>query len=295
MSGNPLSRRVRLARELEKLRAAQGLKLADLAARSRVSASVINRLEKPAENLTRKTSLLAVRGLLGALGVERGSARWNELDMCAEDGARTIWCDNAASGLPKTRQYAFAVAEFNADGIIDYGAALLPGPVQTAEYARYRAQVGTDGVDVDVEAVVAGRMRRQQQILDGSTRYEVVLEEQTVRRWPVPPGIMLDQLRHLLDLAQRPDVSIRMLRVDAQVANGCGAAPRTPYAIYSYPDPDDPKVVTVDTVTADLLITKVADVAGYAQVHERLRRAALSDADSAVLIREVANKLAASV
>jgi transcriptional regulator with XRE-family HTH domain len=295
MAGNPLSRRVRLARELDKLRTAQGLKLADLAARSGVSASVINRLEKPAENLTRKTSLLAVRSLLAALGVERGSNLWNELDMCAEDGARTIWCDNVESGLPKTRQYPFGVAEYYADLIRDYGAALLPGPVQTADYARYRAQVGTDGEDVDVEAVVAGRIRRQRQILDAPTRYEVILEEQTVRRWPVPPDIMLDQLRHLLDLAQRPDVSVRMLRVDAQVANGCGAAPRTPYAIYTYPDPDDPKIVTVDTVTTDLLITKVSDVDGYAQVHERLRRAALSDADSAALIREVADKLAASV
>ncbi len=106
----------------------------------------------------------------------------------------------------------------------DYGSALLPGPVQIADYARYRAQVSADGPDVDIDAIVAGRLHRQHRILNSVTRYDLVLEEQTVRRYPVPPPVMLDQLRHLLELTSRPNVSIRVLPVDAQVAN----RPRAP-------------------------------------------------------------------
>lgn len=295
MAGSPLSRRIRLGRALEKLRVEHGDTLASLAARADVSTSVLSRMLNPTENVARKPTMLAVRKLLDALNVERGGDLWQELDACAEDGAQAGWWDKSTYARMGERQKTFAVAEFGAAAVLDYGASLLPGPIQTADYARFRAQVGTDGQGVDVEAIVAGRMRRQQAILNGSTRYEVVLEEQTVRRYPVPPPVMLDQLHHLLELTNRPGVSIRLLRVDAQVANGCGAAPRTPFAHYSYPDADDPKIVTVDTVTADLLVTDVDEVDGYARLHDRLRRAALSDADSADLIREVAGKLAASV
>ncbi|MFY1686514.1 helix-turn-helix domain-containing protein [Plantactinospora sp. WMMB782] len=304
MAGNPLSRRIRLARELGRLRAERGHTLAELAALSGVSKSLVGRLEQPAENLTRRTNLTLARKIIRALGVERGSDLWDLLDACAEDGAEGGWWDRpeyAFMGGPdpaRNRQRPFAMAEYQAALILDYGAALLPGPVQTEDYARYRAQVGTDGQNVDVDAVVAGRLRRQQDIFNvvgEKERYAVVLEEQTVRRWPVPPVVMLDQLHHLLDLAKRPDVSVQVLPVDAQVANGIGAAPRSPYTIYSYADPDDPTIVIVDTVTADLLITDGAEVDGYTQLHERLRGAALSDAGSVALIGEVAEKLAALV
>ncbi|MDG4792033.1 helix-turn-helix transcriptional regulator [Micromonospora sp. WMMD1102] len=304
MAGNPLSRRIRLARELGRLRAERGYTLAGLAERAGVSKSLVGRLEQPAENLTRKTNLTLARKTVRALDVERGSDLWDVLDACAEDGAEGGWWDRpeyAFMGGPdpmRNRQRAFAMAEYRTELILDYGVALLPGPVQTEAYARYRAQVGTDGQDVDVDAVVAGRLRRQAEIfgvVSEEERYAVILEEQTVRRWPVPPPVMLDQLHHLLDLAKRRDVSVQVLPVDAQVANGIGAAPRSPYTIYSYADRDDPTIVIVDTVTTDLLITDAAEVDGYVQLHERLRGAALSDADSAALIGEVAAKLAASV
>lgn len=293
--GNPVARRLRLARALIALREQAGDTTSSLAGRSGVSASAISRLENPTENVSRKTSLVHVRKLLDALGVPRDGDLWRDLDLLAEAGAQTGWWDRSGYARMGPRQKWFAIAEDDAIQVLDYGPFLLPGLLQTADYARYRAQVGTDGQGVDVEAIVAGRLQRQREAFTESTRYEVVLEEQTVRRWPVPPPIMLGQLRHLMEMAERPNVSIHLLQVDAQVANGCGAAPRTPHTIYTYSDPDDPMIVTVDTVTTDLLITEVDEIAGYVQLHERLRRAALSDADSVALIREVADKLAASV
>jgi transcriptional regulator with XRE-family HTH domain len=292
--GNPLARRLRLAHALTALREQAGDTMSSLATRSGVSGSAISRLENPTENIGRKTSIVHIRKLLDALGVPRDGSMWRELDGWAETGAHTYWWDHSSYARMGARQKWFAVAEHDAVRILDYAPFLVPGLLQTDGYARYRAQVGTDGQGVDVEAVVAGRLQRQASVFDsGRVVYELVLEEQTVRRWPVPGPIMLGQLRHLLAMAEREDLSIRVLRVDAQVANGCGAAPRTPHTIYSYSDPGDPQIVCVDTVTEDLLITGSAEVDGYARLHERLRRAALSDADSVALIREVADELAA--
>jgi transcriptional regulator with XRE-family HTH domain len=289
---NPLAARRRLAAALLALREDRRLTHAQLAAKSGVSGSMISRLENAVGNLGRKPNLLPVRQLLDALGVERRTAEWERIEQYAEDGAARGWWEAPAYAQMGERQRDFAIVEVGAQEIREYAAFLLPGLVQTRAYAHHRALVA-DGAAVNVEAIVAGRLRRQQQITGpDAARYQLVLEEQTVRRHPVPPAVMLDQLRHLLALMDRSNISIRVVPVDAQTAN---AVPRSPFGLVSYPDRDDPRIVTVDTVTADLLVTDVDEVDGYAQLHQQLRGAALSDADSAALVSQVADKLAASI
>lgn len=304
---NPVARKLRLAHALVTLREQAGDTTTSLAARSKVGVAPINRLENPVEsvfdktlrapkvsNLARRTNTDHVEDLANALGVPRGSDQWKQLEEWAKTGARTYWWNHDAYVRMGSSQKVFAAAEFEATEIFDYGL-LLPGPVQTADYARWRSQPGTDGPGVDVDAIVAGRLRRQQQILEGVTKYELIVEEQAIRRWPVSPDIMLGQLRHLLKLGERRNVSILVLPADGQPANGCGAASRHPHTIYTYSEPDDPRIVLVDTVIADLLTRENDVVAGFVQLHDRLRRAALDDADSAALIREVAERVAADV
>lgn len=305
---NPIARKLRLAHALVTLREQAGDTASSLAARSGVPVAQINRLENPVDrffektgegakrvsNLARKTNVAHVEQLADAFGVPHGSQQRKELEDWAKTGAQPYWWNQGKFVRMGSSQKVFAAAEYEARDVLDHSL-VLPGPVQTAEYARWRAQAGTDGRGVDVDAIVAGRVQRQQQILEGVTKYELIIEEQAIRRWPVSPEIMLGQLRHLLKLGQRKNVSIRIIAADGQPANGCGASPRVPHTIYTYPEPDDPQIVLVDTPTVDLMITDREDVAGFLQLHERLRRVALSDADSAALIREVANQLAAHV
>lgn len=292
---SPLASRLLLARALLDLREEAGHTHASLSKASKISTATISRLENPADHINRKPDLVIVRRLLDALGVDRKSDLWQDLDAWAEAGASRGWWDDPQHARMGSRQRIFAVVEAGAHAIFDYGNSLLPGPVQTESYARYRAQVGDGGPNVDVDAIVAGRMRRKKEIADSGVRYELVVEEIPIRRRACPAPVMIDQLRHLLDLGRRPNVSIRVLPVDADVANGSGAAPRAQFAHITYPAPGDPEIATVDTVTRDLLITDVGEVQGYARLHERLRKAALSDADSAALIREAAEKLAADM
>lgn len=280
MIPNPLARHRRLGERVRALREARGQNHAALAADSGVSSAVVSRVENPFGDLKRRPSARLVRKLLDALEVtgDEYDTLLNHAGVAAAGG----WWDAKDYEEMGAGQLAAAVVEIGASVIDEYAGTLLPGLVQTEEAARCRS------VGPHVDAVVAGRMERQRQI--GEARYRLILEEQAVRRWPVPGAVMLDQLHHLLKLAERPSVSIRILPVDADL--GEGIAPRAPFAHMTYPDSLDPAIVVMDQVTQVRLVTDPGEVAGYAQLHERLRGAAMSDADSAALIRKAADSLA---
>ena len=52
--------------------------------------------------------------------------------------------------------------------------------------------------------------------------------------------------------------------------------PRCTFTMFTYPDPGDPEVVAIDTVTSDLILTEPDQVTPYNRLYERLWEAALS-------------------
>jgi hypothetical protein len=86
-----------------------------------------------------------------------------------------------------------------------------------------------------------------------------------------------------------PKVTLRVLPVDARIEDF--AVPRCTFSIYTYPDPGDPVVVTIDSVTNDLILTEPAQVTPYDQLYQRLRAAALSPVDSLDLLTKAAAEL----
>jgi hypothetical protein len=64
--------------------------------------------------------------------------------------------------------------------------------------------------------------------------------------------------------------------------------PRCTFSIYTYPDPGDPQVVAIDTVTSDLLLTDPAQVTPYDRLYERLWEAALPPEESLDLLTRAA-------
>ena len=287
MTPNPLARARRLGTALLQLREQHGYSHAELSRKSTVSASVISRLEYPYADIGRRPNLRLVKKLLDALEVPRGTDRWVELEQYAEDVAGGWWDDDRYDGMGSGQRDA-AIIEHGATEVDEYSGLLLPGLVQTAAYARHRA-LGAPTVD----AIVEGRTARQRIVQPGGATYRLILEEQAFRRQPVPAAVRLEQLRHLLQLGRQPNVSVRVLEVDVEISDG--AQPRSPFARMGYPDSADPQIVRVDNVSGDLLVTSPAEVAGYAQLHQRLCKAALSDADSAAIITEVAERLAAEI
>ncbi|WP_131740978.1 DUF5753 domain-containing protein [Actinomadura roseirufa] len=91
-----------------------------------------------------------------------------------------------------------------------YELALVPGLLQTPEYARTLLEEGQMVSDVD--AAVRSRMARQE-ILDRRVAPELrVLLAEWVLEAPIGgPKVMRAQLGHLLEVGERPGVSIRVV------------------------------------------------------------------------------------
>lgn len=169
------------------------------------------------------------------------------------------------------RRYAdyFAKAaelEALATKICDFAPALVPGLLQTPEYARaVTLAMNPFASDAYIEDKVSGRMERQR-ILSDATRpvYWVILHEHVLR---VPVGgaaAMMWQLEHLAALASKRTVLVQVLPYVAgayAVMNGTlrlmefEDAPPTAYteAVYSGNLLDDPAVVKRVTETYDLI------------------------------------------
>lgn len=280
---SPLARAIRLGAEIRLLREDAGISQADLARRVGIARTVLSRIESPAGEPHRRADPRTVRDVLTALAAGRALRRLEPLiwDACAHG-----WWDTHR-GMGAGQQIVAGV-ECGAAVIRAYQVALIPGLAQTREYARSRAVAAGDP---DPAAVVEGRMRRQQQIATAGTRLDIVVEDLALRRLVAPPDVMAGQLRHLVALAERPDVSVRVLPPDALLDEGW--APTSPFSVYSYPDPADPTIVLLDVVgqlPAPLAEPDATRL--YVQLHERLAGAALSDVDSAALIKSAADQMA---
>ena len=104
--------------------------------------------------------------------------------------------------------------EARADRLRDYETLLIPGLLQTREYAEtlIRNAAAADTPEEKIERMIELRMTRQQ-VLDGeaSPSFAAVVDESVLRRIIGGPKVMRDQLTTLLDLTERPNVEIRVL------------------------------------------------------------------------------------
>ena len=139
--------------------------------------------------------------------------------------------------------------------------------------------------------MLAGNAGRQRMLRrPGAPSYEVIVDEMAVRQLAVPPDVVKKQLYHLATACNgRPAVALRVLPVDARLDSF--TVPRCAFSIYTYPDPGEPAVVAIDTVTSDLVLTDPAEVTPYDQLYARLRDAALPPADSLNLLTKAATEL----
>jgi hypothetical protein len=145
---------------------------------------------------------------------------------------------------------------------------------------RARADRAVYSSHFDPARALEARAARQR-VLDrpGGPSYEVIIDELAVRRFAAPPDIVRAQLDHLVDIGHhRTKVTIRILPISASIAGH--AVPRSPFFTYRYPDPDDPMVVAVDTITSDLVLTDPTEVTKYLDLYSRLQEAALTPTDS---------------
>lgn len=285
---SPYVRRRRLAAELRTLREQHDCPADKLADQIDVARQTISRLE----NGHVAPDLHVVMKILQRFAVDQD--RWQRIMTIAREARERGWWATYATQMGP-RQALYANLEAGADTIREYQLTVLPGLVQIPPYTEARLYAGRDTLpgDLDPARVLEARAGRQRMLeRPGGPTYEVILDELVVRRPAVPAHVAGPQLDHLVHLGHCQDgMTIRVLPVHTTIA---GHAPRSAFSCYTYPDPGDPTVVAVDTITSDLVLTTLDrpdEVVSYLDLYEHLRAAALGPTDSLDLLASLAEQM----
>jgi len=278
---SPYVRKLRLATEMRRLRSESGLTADQLAKRIGRSRVDISRLENG--HVADQADVIRI---LDALGVD--GDRWTEVVTIAREASEKGWWESDKT--MGDRQALVANLEAGATSIRKYEQIFVPGLLQIPEFvkARTTATATLEPVAGTIEGLVAGRTGRQRMLRrPGGPTLEVVLDEVAVHRLAAPPDIVKKQLYHLATVVNTESkISLRVLPVGARIKDF--TVPRCTFSIYTYPDPGDPQVVAIDTVTSDVILTEPDQVTPYERLYERLWEAALSPAESLDLLTKAA-------
>ncbi len=223
-----------------------------------------------------------VRDMLDLYGVS--GPQQDSLVQLARESRQKGWWD-AYSDAIEPRFATYIGLESAASEIRIYEVTLIPGLLQTEEYARAVIAAGTvDGGLEAVERNVAFRMARQPALTcDDPPQLWAVLDEAALHRRVGGADVMRQQLDHLLELARLPNVAIQVLPFGA----GAHPAMGRPFVILAFPERADPDVVYLEDLTSALYVENVAEVDRYNMFFNHLRATALSFEESAALIMSV--------
>jgi len=270
MATSPAQRR--LAAALKQLRARSGMSAAEL---GRVLGWTQTRVSR-AENGSRRVSLAEATRWTDATSAPPDLR--TEVVALAEDAARDVrsWWSVHAVGMVG-RQHEVAALEASAT-IVRNCQLMIPGLLQTADYARQAMARANVSDQDDLTVAVAARMRRQDILYDPARQFEYVLPESALRlRFSGDQSLMRAQADRLLSLDTLPNVSIAVLPFSAP-------APTLPLAFVIYEIPGEP-LALVETLTSEVLTGDEREVAEYREAFARLRAASVTGDDAHSLIR----------
>jgi transcriptional regulator with XRE-family HTH domain len=264
--------------ELQRLRKDRGLSVKEVGERIDVSASTISRIETGKREPTSE-EVASILTVLKVVGVER--------EQLIDRARRQDQPDMMESTTSTEQSRNFLNFEQKATSIFDFGLMLVPGLGQTPDYAHaVLSALRVRDRDEDLEPWVGLRMRRHAILARRNPPHlHWVLTELGLRQSIGGPRVMAKQVRHLIDLAERPKLTINVLPAD--VADHPGLLGQ--FLIMEFAA--DPTVVYVEDRTTGLFLDDADKVALYKLTAEKLTDLALDEQDSIRLLRTIASDL----
>jgi transcriptional regulator with XRE-family HTH domain len=222
------------------------------------SPSKVTRIESGAVSL----SVTDLRALLGYYGVADAALVERLVDLARRSRrARSPFAGYADVFDPVALR--FFDFEHSASSIGEVELLVVPGLLQTEEYAQALMSVYGLGAEKAERFVSSRRVR--QQVLGRSDPPEMsfILDESVLLRAIGGRAVMRAQLERLLDLAQRPHVAIRVL----PFALGEHVGLRGPFVLLKFAGTNDPDVVYIEQRRGDALFQDEVEVIAN---HQRL-------------------------
>jgi len=279
---NPTLRARRLAAELQRRREATGMSREEVARQLEWSTSTLFRIET-GRNRPQPGNVRMLLELYGVTGPERDG-----LIQLTREARQPGWWHSFRDVLPNPYEVYIGL-EAGAASIRNFEPVVVPGLLQTADYARETFRNGPIELDPEeVERLLEVRLARQQILTrDDRPRLWAVIDEAVVHRAVGGPEVMRGQLRHLADAARQGKTTVQVIPYRA----GAHAGTTGPFVILDYTEATDPAVVYVETLAGDIYLEERSDVDRYTLAFDRLVAAALHPDDSVQLIEQVASSL----
>ncbi len=254
--------RMLVGARLRRLREAAGLTCEAAGATIRASHSKISRMELGRLGFKQRD----VSELLTVYGVHDEAERATVLTLAEMAAAQPWWREYADVVPPWFEDYLGL--EQAASVIRTYEVQFVPGLLQTADYARAVFGLGQGPRFADtVERRVALRMRRQQLLRRANPpKLWAVIDEAALRRAVGCTDVMRAQIRHLIDLAEQPNITIEVMPFSA----GAHVAAGGPVTLLRFAEADLHDAVYLEQLTNAYYSTKRADVEYYWHILNRV-------------------------
>lgn len=282
-TGGPTVLRILLGAQLRRLREAKRLSLEEAGNVIRASHSKISRLETGRVGFKDRD----IADLLTFYGVTDEADRQAMRDLAARANAQGWWHDY--SDVLPTWFEAYVGLEEAATQIRAYEVQFIPGLLQTGEYARAVTLLGhPNAPGRDIDRRVGLRLARQVVFTRPiPPNIWVVLDEAVLRRPIGGPEVMRAQIRHLIEMSQRPNVTIQIVPFNA----GGHAAAGGPFSILRFAEYDLPDVVYLEQLASSLYLDKQEIVDSYLMVMDRLAVEAATPTTSTRTMRTLLKNL----
>jgi transcriptional regulator with XRE-family HTH domain len=282
---SPTVRRRRLAAELRGIRESKGKSGDAVAAALKWSPSKISRYERARTGLRPRE----VERLLDYYQIS-GPRRALLLEL-AEDAAQKGWWEEFADSLADDYQQ-FIGLEHEATSIAIWHLDVVAGLLQTEAYARHiissysRVEPVAPG---QIGRLVRVRMQRQQVLDRDGLQLSVVLDESVLKRCIGNESVMYEQLLRLAKESDRPNLTLRILPLDAQ-HTVFGES----FVIFGFGDDSDAMlqdVVSTEQLKSGFTVEGERETYLHRIAFQMLFEASLDPASSRALILETAEAM----
>lgn len=265
-----------LGKQLRELRTSAGLTGRDLASRAGWHSSKVSKIEYGKQTPSEGD----LRAWCGHTSAE------NQIpDLVAAvrdiESMYVEWRRKLSAGT-RRRQNASRRLESNTKLIRWYEPVLVPGLLQTAEYAREVMRRVIEFYDIpdDLDVGVSERMERQSVLYRGDHRFHFVLAQQALTTMVGDIDVMIGQLDRLLAVMSLPRVAFSIVPSHAQYRT-----PTNQFIIF------DNRLVHVETISAELSISQPREIALYTKAFQQLTQQAITGPAARTLITATLDEL----
>jgi transcriptional regulator with XRE-family HTH domain len=279
--------RSQLGARLCELREQAELTLVEAAQRAGTDAGTLSRVENGLRGLKAKTA----ERLLDGYGVSDAAVRNEVLELIRVDEGRRrrpAWWRRHHEVVSPTQFDGYLALESNTCALRNYEPLLIPGLLQTPEYAHQviacmRPELGT----AQIKQLVEIRMARQRRIVDGeATELFALIDEAALLRPVGDAQIMRSQLERLVETSQADKTAIRLSPFSLGPHPGMAGG----FVIMSFPTVAR-DIVWVETMRRSAYFDEEADVERYTSVFADLWDRALGPDDTRSRLKKMIKEL----